>query len=113
MAQETTAAPRAFISYSWSSPSHELWVVELAERLRGDGVDIIVDKWDLKEGQDKYVFMETMVTDDSVVKVLAICDARYAQKADGREGGVGTESQIISKEPESGVKSADFRIRGA
>jgi len=108
MAKEAVAAPRIFVSYSWSSPSHEQWVVQLAERLRGDGVDVILDKWDLKEGQDKYAFMESMVTDESVVKVLAICDARYAQKADGREGGVGTETQIISKEVYEKVKQTKF-----
>jgi hypothetical protein len=98
MATEGTVPPRVFVSYSWSSASHELWVVELAEKLRTDGVDVVLDKWDLKEGQDKYAFMEKMVTDRHVVKVLAICDAQYAQKADARKGGVGTESQIISKE---------------
>lgn len=42
--------------------------------------------------------MEQMITDPDVKKVLLICDAKYATKADGRSGGVGTESQIISPE---------------
>ena len=53
--------PKIFISYSWSSSSHERWVLELAERLVSDGVDVTLDKWDLKEGQDKFSFMESMV----------------------------------------------------
>jgi hypothetical protein len=73
-------------------------VEELAKRLTSDGVDIILDLWMLKEGQDKYAFMERMVTDESVSKVLAICDRQYAEKANSKRGGVGTESQIISKE---------------
>ena len=91
-----TSAPRAFVSYSWSSPTHETWVLELATRLREDGVDVILDKWDLKPGHDSYRFMETMVTDPTVTKVIMICDRSYAEKADARTGGVGTESQIIS-----------------
>src|SRR5438046_1159567 len=90
--------PRVFISYSWPSPEHEQWVIELAERLVNDGVDIILDKWMLREGQDKYSFMEKMVTDDMVIKVLVLSDKRYSERADSRKGGVGTESQIISKE---------------
>ncbi len=94
----TTPKPRAFISYSWTSPEHINRVVSLAERLVGDGVDVVLDQWDLKEGHDKIVFMEKMVTDTTVNKVIVVSDRRYAEKADGREGGVGTESQIISKE---------------
>lgn len=90
-------APKLFISYSWSSPEHEQRVVSLATELRESGVDVILDKWDLKEGHDAVVFMEKMVTDPAIKKVLIVCDQKYVQKADGRAGGVGTETQIISK----------------
>lgn len=89
-------APRVFISYSWSRPAHEAWVLELAARLRGDSVDAILDKWDLTHGQDANAFMEQMVTDPTVTKVLMICDRAYVEKADNRKGGVGTEAMIIS-----------------
>jgi len=69
----------------------------LADRLVLNGVDVVLDQWDLLPGHDKYAFMERMVTDPTVAKVLAVCDKAYAEKADGRKGGVGTESQIISK----------------
>lgn len=91
-------APKLFISYSWSDVEHEQWVVNLATELRESGVDVILDKWDLKEGHDSVAFMEKMVTDPEIKKVAIICDEKYAIKADGREGGVGTETQIISKE---------------
>lgn len=44
----------------------------LAERLMGDGVNVILDVWDLKNGQDKYVFMEQMVEDSEIKKVLSV-----------------------------------------
>ena len=91
-------APKLFISYSWSNQQHEEWVLQLAEELRSSGVDVILDKWDLKEGHDAFAFMEKMVTDPDVKKVAIISDKIYAEKADGRAGGVGTETQIISKE---------------
>ncbi len=91
-------APKLFISYSWSNTEHEQLVIGLATELRESGVDVILDKWDLKEGHDAVAFMEQMVTNSEINKVAIICDEKYAAKADGRSGGVGTETQIISRE---------------
>ncbi|UVO30175.1 TIR domain-containing protein [Bradyrhizobium arachidis] len=92
------SSPVAFISYCWSSPKHEQWVMELATELVNNGIEVRLDKWDLREGQDAHAYMESMVTDPKVTKVLVICDKKYADKADKRAGGVGTESQIMSAE---------------
>ena len=92
------SAPKLFISYCWSSQTHEDWVLSLSTELRESGVDVILDKWDLKEGHDANAFMEKMVSDPEIGKVALICDRMYAEKADGRSGGVGTETQIISAE---------------
>ncbi len=92
------APPKAFISYSWSSPGHRDLIRQYGERLIGDGVEVVLDQWDLSEGQDKYVFMEHMVNDPSVTHVLIFSDRVYSEKANERKDGVGTESQIISKE---------------
>ena len=91
-------ATKAFISYSWSSPEHENWVLDLATRLRESGVDAILDKWDLKEGQEANAFMEKMVSDEEITKVIIVSDKAYAEKSNLRKGGAGTEAQIISKE---------------
>jgi hypothetical protein len=74
----------------------------------GDGVDVIIDIYDLKEGHDKYAFMEKMVTDPGVTHVLVVCDKTYAEKADARRAGVGTESQIISREVYEKVEQSKF-----
>lgn len=90
--------PKVFISYSWHPESNKIRVQRLAERLMDDGVIVMLDIWDLKDGQDKYVFMEQMVKDPDVKKVLIICSEDYANKANNRKGGVGTESTIMSSE---------------
>src|SRR4051812_15546819 len=105
---EATETPKVFVSYSWTSEDHVNWVVRLAVRLVSDGVDVVLDQWDLKEGHDKYAFMERMVTDPGVSKVLAVCDETYADKANGRRGGVGAETQIISKDVYEKVKQEKF-----
>ena len=67
------ANPKLFISYSWSSPQHEQIVIDLAKELReNNGVDVILDKWRLKEGHDAVAFMEKMVTDPTIKKVAII-----------------------------------------
>jgi len=100
--------PKAFISYSWSSPGYQSLIKEWAEQLVADGVDVVLDVYDLKEGHDKYAFMERMVTDESVTHVLVLCDKAYSEKADARKAGVGTESQIISKEVYEKVEQSKF-----
>lgn len=94
----TISAPKLFISYSWSSPDHEAWVLRLATELRESGIDVVLDKWDLREGHDANAFMERMVADPEIKKVILVCDQAYVDKTDGRRGGVGTEAQIISGE---------------
>ena len=103
-----TEIPKIFISYSWTNPAHEDWVIILAERLVSDGVDVVIDKWDLKEGQDKFNFMETMVKSSDIQKVLMILDKEYSEKAEQRTGGVGTETQIISPKIYGNVSQEKF-----
>lgn len=91
-------APKLFVSYCWSTPDHEQWVIDLSSELTQSGIEVVLDKWDLREGHDAVAFMEKMVTDPTITKVVIVCDKAYADKADGRKGGVGTETQIISRE---------------
>ena len=92
------AERRVFISYAWTDPAYKRRVKALADRLENDGVAVVIDLYDLQPGHDAHRYMERMVTDPSVQKVLLLCNPTYKEKADGREGGVGTESQILTKE---------------
>lgn len=90
--------PKVFISYSWHPKENQIRVQQLAERLSSDGVHVIIDIWDLQDGQDKNKFMEQMVVNPEVKKVLLICNKEYVEKANTRKGGVGVESTIVSEE---------------
>lgn len=93
---EVLETKKVFISYSWSNEEHKEKVLDLAKSLMAYGVEVILDVWDLKVGQDKYDFMEKMIKDDTLDRVLIVSDKEYSEKADMRQGGVGTETQIIS-----------------
>jgi hypothetical protein len=54
---------KIFISYAWTNQEYIKRVLELAEHLMANGIETIIDQWYLEKGQDKYVFMEKMVSD--------------------------------------------------
>jgi len=99
---------KLFISYRWTTPDHVDWVLNLATALRGDGIDVKLDQWDLKPGHDALKFMEEMVTDEAITKVLIVSDRSYAERANQRQGGVGIEAQIISKKVYESTKQEKF-----
>ena len=86
--------PKVFISYSHDSPEHKQWVSELGARLRRNGIDAILDQWDLGLGDDITRFMERGITDAD--RVLVICTDQYLSKANTDEGGVGYERMIVT-----------------
>lgn len=100
--------PKVFISYAWGTDEYQGRVLSFATDLINDGIDVVLDKWDLSEGNDTYAFMEKCATDKSITNVLMLLDPIYAEKADGRLGGVGTETQIISSEVYGKVEQNKF-----
>lgn len=88
------AIPQAFISYSHDSQDHKKWVLDLATRLRNNGVDAILDQWDLKPGDDLPRFMEQGLI--AANHVLMICTDKYVEKANSGAGGVGYEKMIVT-----------------
>ena len=88
--------PKVFISYSHDSLEHKQWVLELATRLRNNGVESIIDQWELQAGDDLPLFMERNLSDCD--RVIMVCTDRYVEKADAGSGGVGYEKMIVTSE---------------
>ena len=86
--------PKAFISYSHETQEHKKWVLELATRLRNNGIDAILDQFELQAGADIPHFMESHLS--SADKILMICTDNYRDKANMGKGGVGYEKMIIT-----------------
>ena len=100
--------PKVFISYAWGSQDYQMKVLALATALKGDGIDVVIDKWSVEAGNDMNSFMENSVRDSSITNVLILLDENYVVKADERQGGVGTETQIISQEVYNKVDQNKF-----
>jgi hypothetical protein len=88
--------PRAFISYSWDSEDHKQWVRDLATKLRGDGVNVMLDRWGLAPGDPLPEFMERSLRENDFI--LVICTPQYKKKSNARTGGVGYEGHIMTAE---------------
>lgn len=100
---ERVDKPKVFISYAWSSEECRQKVLSFADQLINDGVDVLLDRY-LAPG----AFMESSVNDESVTNVLILMDKVYTEKANKRQGGVGTETQIISPELYGKVEQTKF-----
>lgn len=87
---------RAFISYAWVNENHKSWVLKLATDLRRHGVDVILDQWDARLGNDLAFFMEQGLTSSHFV--LCVCSDKYNEKANGGIGGAGYEKRIIASD---------------
>ena len=85
-----------FISYSHDSDEHKNWVLQLATRLRSNGVDILLDSWNTRLGSDLASFMERGLSKSQ--RVICICSDNYVKKANEGKGGAGYEKQIITAE---------------
>jgi hypothetical protein len=96
--------PKVFISYSHDSQEHKQWVLELATRLRNNGIDAALDQWDLGPGDDLPHFMEQNLA--SCNHALMVCTATYVEKANKGKGGVGYEKMILTADLLSEIESS-------
>jgi len=99
----TVVAPRVFVSYSHDSQGHKDWVLTLATRLVANGVDVILDQWDLTLGSDLPRFIETGLVGAN--RILAVCTVAYVEKANAGVGGVGYEKMILTAQIMENINS--------
>ena len=85
-----------FVSYSHDDENHSNWVLQLATRLRSNGVDMILDRWNLTLGKDVAAFIERGLSKSH--RILCVCSENYVSKANSIEGGVGYEKKIMTAE---------------
>ena len=93
---------KVFISYSWQTPEHQIWVKELSEELSKYKIETILDTKDLFPGEEATLFMEEGTTQIPIC--IAICSSSYVDKANKRERGVGYEISMMSNEILEGRK---------
>lgn len=99
--------PRVFISYSWDNDEHVNWVLHLAETLvKNWGIDVILDQWELHGGKPIPHFMASSV--NKADRVICIITPNYYTKAEGLQGGVGSEYSIITSKISKDLQTDKF-----
>ncbi|HEX8494916.1 MAG TPA: toll/interleukin-1 receptor domain-containing protein [Pyrinomonadaceae bacterium] len=92
-----TADINVFISYSHDSSQHEARVLALADHLRADGINAIVDQYQLVPLDGWQLWMEKQIRDAQFV--LLVCTETYLRRVmkedEGKGLGVMWESTII------------------
>ena len=92
--KQPSGNPVVFISYSWDSEEHKEWVLNLADRLCSDGIDVILDRYYLKPGKNLPHFVEDSISKSG--RIIIVFTPNYKLKADKRAGGVGYEYSIMN-----------------
>ena len=106
MRASLTTPPKIFISSSHDSAEHRRWVAELASALVEHGIDLTLDQWDLRLGEDVAKFMERSIL--RADRVLMICTASYVAKAHPGSGGAGYEAMIVTGQMLSDLGTTTF-----
>tara|TARA_R110002051_G_scaffold273420_1_gene334052 strand:- start:620 stop:1810 length:1191 start_codon:yes stop_codon:yes gene_type:complete len=71
-----------------------------------NGVEVVLDQWDLALGQDLSLFMQEGISSSD--RVLMICSDTYVAKAEAGKGGVGFERLIVTKEVIASIETKKF-----
>lgn len=87
---------KVFISYSHDDAEHSDWVYKLASKLVENGIETILDQWDLNLGANLPKFMAHGLSNSD--RVLVVCTDNYIEKANNGRGGVGYENTILTEE---------------
>lgn len=88
--------PTVFISYSWDDEEHCKWVTRLACILSANGVDVLIDRYEVLPGNNLEVYMERGLRDSRWV--ICVCSDGYLSKMDNLKTGVGKEIKIIKEQ---------------
>jgi hypothetical protein len=90
------APPSCFISYAWGDATQERWVEHLAEDLVKAGINVILDRWDLRPGANLARFIERVLEADRVVVVgTPAYRTKYVNNEPMRGYGVAAEGDLI------------------
>ena len=100
MFNNVSQPPKVFISYSWDSDKHKDDVLNLADRLRNDGIDCNIDQYEVSPPEGWPHWMRNQV--DQSDFVLVVCTEQYQRRFQGKEKlgrgkGVTWEGAIINQ----------------
>ena len=79
----TATFPKVFLSYSHDSPTHNDRVLALANRLRSDGIDCVIDQFQPSPPEGWLRWMNNQIENADIV--LCGCTPTYCRRIMGRD----------------------------
>ena len=96
---------KAFISYKWEDEAHNHWVEKFATDLRREGIETILDKWEVRLGDSFTDYMTSKIEEAHVVLFIMTTESVSAAEASKGEGGaVKFEMQMATARRTAGEK---------
>src|SRR3954447_21067182 len=77
------AGVTVFISYSHDTPAHSAQVMAFADRLKGEGANVLLDQYDPDPSQGWPLWMEECL--DSANLIVIICTETYKRRLKNQE----------------------------
>jgi hypothetical protein len=82
--EEVLTLCEVFVSYSWDSEGHTKAVLALSNRLRGDGIDCVIDQYEVSPPEGWPRWMDRKIAAAGLV--LVVCTETYLAKINGNDG---------------------------
>jgi TIR domain len=90
-------AIRAFVSYKWESKEHSSWVQKLSAALRVQGIEALLDQWEVKLGESFTEYMQEHIsTADVILFVITSAAVEAAEAPKGVGGALKFEVQMMN-----------------
>jgi len=91
------AALSVFVSYKWESNEHVAWVRNLAADLRAQGIDAILDQWEVRLGESFTDYMQGHIAAaDVMLFVITPGAVKSAEAPQGEGGALKFEVQMMN-----------------
>ena len=88
---------KAYVAYKWESGEHVSWVRRFAADLRAEGVEAILDQWDVRYGESFTTFMQRRISEaDVILFVITPGAVAAAESVDGQGGALQFEVQMMN-----------------
>ena len=107
-------APKVFISYKWEDDADNLWVEKFATDLRSNGIEAVLDRWEVRLGDSFTDYMTSRIHQAEVVLFIITTESVSAVEAPkGKGGAVKFEMQMATARRTAGEQWRTFNPRSA
>ena len=88
---------KVFISYKWEAGAHVPWVQRLAADLRSNGIEALLDQWEVRLGESFFEYMQGRIASaDVILFVITPSSVTSAEAPKGKGGALKFEVQMMN-----------------